>query len=113
MTRCRKAAMRETTNPMVVALALLFAGAAQAAHSDTIGPVTFTCDDGSAIEATFHNAPDPGTVLLVRGDQQFTLPHVLSGSGARYFGDGIEFWNKGNDAMVDWQGQKLECSEAE
>jgi len=80
---------------------------------DTIGPVTFTCDDGSAIQATFDNAPDPATVLLVRGDQTFTLLQAISGSGARYLGDGIEFWNKGNDAMVDWQGAKLSCGTAD
>ena len=34
-----------------------------------IGPVTFRCDDGSVIEATFDNTPDPATVQLVRGDQ--------------------------------------------
>jgi membrane-bound inhibitor of C-type lysozyme len=49
----------------------------------------------------------------VRGNQTFTLPQAMSGSGARYLGDGIEFWNKGRDAMVDWQGQKLSCSAAE
>jgi membrane-bound inhibitor of C-type lysozyme len=41
------------------------------------------------------------------------LPQAISASGARYLGDGIEFWNKGNDAMVDWQGQKFSCSTAE
>ena len=72
--------------------------------------MTFLCDDSSEIEATFHNAPDPGTVKLVRGGQSFTIPQARSGSGARYVGDGIEFWNKGRDAMVEWQGTKLECS---
>jgi membrane-bound inhibitor of C-type lysozyme len=102
------------------ALAVLLAVAAcQAADrhpdpaGDSIGPVTFRCDDGSEIEATFDNAPDPATVLLVRGPQTFTLPQAMSASGARYLGAGIEFWNKGNDAMVDWQGQKFSCSEAE
>jgi membrane-bound inhibitor of C-type lysozyme len=52
-------------------------------------------------------------VQLVRNGQTFTLPQVMSGSGARYQGDRIEFWNKGDDAMVEWQGQKLECSTAQ
>jgi membrane-bound inhibitor of C-type lysozyme len=86
--------------------------AAPEAKADTIGPVTFTCDDGSAIEATFDNAPTPATVLLVRGDQRFELPQAMSASGARYLGDDITFWNKGRDAAVEWQGTKLECSEA-
>jgi membrane-bound inhibitor of C-type lysozyme len=87
--------------------------AAPEANADTIGPVAFRCDDRSAIEATFDNAPTPATVHLVRGGQQFTLPQAMSASGARYVGDNIEFWNKGNDAAVEWQGQKLECSTAE
>jgi membrane-bound inhibitor of C-type lysozyme/uncharacterized membrane protein len=91
---------------------LLVAGAAFAADT-TIGPVSFLCDDSSHIEATFDNAPDPHTVKLVRGNQTFTLPQAISGSGARYVGDDIEFWNKGDDAMVEWQGQKLECSTAQ
>ena len=85
----------------------------QPAAGDTIGPVTFACDDGSKILATFDNAPDPATVKLVRGGQQATLPQAMSASGARYLGDDITFWNKGRDAAVEWQGTKLECSEAE
>jgi membrane-bound inhibitor of C-type lysozyme len=97
-----------------LAVALLMAGtAAQAADPNRIGPVTFRCDDGSAIEATFDNALDPATVLLVRNGQQFTLPQAMSASGARYLGNGIKFWNKGDDAMVEWQGTKLECRTAE
>lgn len=102
--------------PVLLALLVLAACASQATapepDADTIGPVTFTCNDGSAIEATFDNAPDPATVRLVRGGQQFTLPQAMSASGARYVGNGIEFWNKGNDAAVDWQGTMLECSTA-
>ncbi len=83
------------------------------AADNVIGPVTFLCDDSSQILATFDNAPDPATVQLMRRDQTFTLPQAMSGSGARYVGDGIEFWNKGDNAMVEWQGQKLECSTAQ
>lgn len=96
----------------VLALSLLIAGAPSHA-ADTIGPVTFQCDDSSLIEATFDNAPDPHTVQLVRNGQTFTLPQAMSGSGARYQGDQIEFWNKGANAMVEWQGVKLECSSGE
>jgi membrane-bound inhibitor of C-type lysozyme len=106
----------------LVLMVALFGGASEIAVAQSapalaadavIGPVTFLCDDSSEIEATFDNAPDPATVKLVRGDQKFTLPQAMSGSGARYVGDGIEFWNKGDDAMVEWQGTKLECSTAD
>jgi membrane-bound inhibitor of C-type lysozyme len=105
--------MSKTTH-IIMALTMLLAGTtALAADEEKIGPVTFRCDDGSEIAATFDNTPTPATVLLVRGDQAFTLPQAISASGARYLGDGIEFWNKGNDAMVDWQGTKFSCSTTE
>jgi membrane-bound inhibitor of C-type lysozyme len=101
------------------ALVMLFAlGSCQAAEHSAepagamIGPVTFRCDDGSAILATFDNAPEPAIVHLVRGGEQATLPQAMSASGARYVGDDITFWNKGRDAAVEWQGQKLACSTA-
>jgi membrane-bound inhibitor of C-type lysozyme len=101
-----------TPTQAMLALSLLVAGASSHAAA-TIGPVTFQCDDSSLIEATFDNAPDPATVKLVRNGRTFTLPQAMSGSGARYVGDDIEFWNKGDDAMVEWQGTKLECSTAQ
>jgi membrane-bound inhibitor of C-type lysozyme len=117
------AAMSQTPVPVLLSLMVLAACASpqagnprpadpRPAAGETIGPVSFTCDDGSEIVATFDNAPDPATVLLVRGGQQATLPQAMSASGARYVGDDITFWNKGRDAAVDWQGRKLECSEA-
>ena len=69
------------------------------------------CDDDSDIHATYVNTP-PASVLLARGDQQVVVPQARSASGARYVGDGIVFWNKGRDAMVEWQSEKLQCSEA-
>jgi membrane-bound inhibitor of C-type lysozyme len=107
-----------TRSPAVSALAVLIAVAScQAADSEpagaTIGPVTFRCDDGSEIQATFDNAPDPATVMLVRGGEQAMLPQAMSASGARYLGDDVEFWNKGNDAAVEWRGTQLACSEAD
>jgi membrane-bound inhibitor of C-type lysozyme len=108
-----------TRSRAVLALVALIAASCQAADHNpepagaTIGPVTFRCDDDSAIIATFDNAPDPATVHLVRGDEQFTLPQAMSASGARYLGDDIEFWNKGRDATVDWQGMTLACSTTE
>jgi membrane-bound inhibitor of C-type lysozyme len=108
--------MTRSSAALVVLIALVACPAADRdaePTGDIIGPVTFRCDDGSAIIATFANAPDPATVHLVRGDQTFTLPQAISASGARYLGDAIEFWNKGRDAAVDWQGTKLECTSAE
>ena len=35
---------------------------------------------------------------------------VQSGSGAKYEGKDVVFWNKGRDAMVTWYGTHLNCS---
>jgi membrane-bound inhibitor of C-type lysozyme len=98
---------------VMVALASCQAADPRPDSGEIIGPVTFACDDGSEIMATFDNAPDPATVRLVRGGQEATIPQAISASGARYVGDDIVFWNKGRDAAVEWQGAKLECSEAQ
>jgi membrane-bound inhibitor of C-type lysozyme len=113
--------MEETAMFQTLALVMLLALAACASPpttasppaADTVGPVTFACDDGSSIEATFDNAEEPATALLVRAGQRVTLQQGMSASGARYVSDDIQFWNKGRDATVDWQGAKLECSMAE
>ena len=111
--------MSETAIRAIAALALLAvascqtAGSGPEANADLIGPVTFRCDDGGTIVATFDNAPTPATARMVRGDQHAVLPQAVSADGARYVGDDITFWNKGRDAMVDWRGTRLDCSTAE
>lgn len=38
-------------------------------------------------------------------DYSGLLPRAVSASGARYEGDGIVFWTRGEEAMLDYQGQ--------
>jgi uncharacterized protein len=81
------------------------------------GTFIFTCDDAAktSFYATFFQT-DPATVNLVKRppapEEAVTLVQGMSGSGARYEGDGgIVFWNKGNDAQVEWPaGTNLNCS---
>jgi membrane-bound inhibitor of C-type lysozyme len=104
---------------VVATLALLVGVAScQSADSerqtaDVIGPVTFHCDDDSQIVAIFDNSRDPATARLVRGDQRAVVPQAVSADGARYVSDDITFWNKGDDAMVEWHGTSLDCTAAE
>ena len=35
-----------------------------------------------------------------------------SASGARYEGDGVMFWNKGDEAQVSWEEIELRCRAA-
>jgi uncharacterized protein len=75
-------------------------------------PVFYTCDNETAdrIVATFFDT-DPQSVRLERGDTTEIALQALSASGARYEGDfGLEFWIKGDEAMVTWpQGTQFNC----
>ncbi|MBL8895732.1 MAG: MliC family protein [Rhizobiales bacterium] len=81
------------------------------------GTFLFTCDDAAktSFYATFF-VTDPATMNLVTRppmpEQAETLVQGMSASGARYEGKGgIVFWNKGNDAMVEYPaGTEFNCS---
>jgi len=75
------------------------------------GPVFFACEDNPANEivATFFDT-DPKTARLERGDRTVTAWLVPTASGARYEGPNVEFWNKGKDAMVTWEGAEMTCA---
>jgi uncharacterized protein len=81
------------------------------------GTFVFACSDAAktSFYATFFDT-DPPTMNLVSRpplpEQAETLVEGMSGSGARYEGvGGIVFWNKGNDAQVEWPaGTDFSCS---
>jgi membrane-bound inhibitor of C-type lysozyme len=52
---------------------------------------------------------DPPTTRLEQGGTIITAFLRPSGSGARYEGLNTTFWNKGNEALVEWKGEKFEC----
>jgi membrane-bound inhibitor of C-type lysozyme len=61
--------------------------------------LSFRCPDGRTVMARFER--QDGFVSVRFADTEWRLPHVISGSGARY-GDGkTTFWNKGNDALLE------------
>lgn len=73
----------------------------------------FLCTDStgarSRVRTTFA-AGTNGKATLVRGKTTVVLARVLSGSGARYQGGGVTFWNKGREAMLTWHGANLSCA---
>ena len=77
-------------------------------------PVPFACRDStgaqSRILAAFTGSGQAGRVTLTRRGKRVVIPQVPSGSGAKYEGSGVMFWNKGRDAMVTWQGTNLNCA---
>lgn len=75
-------------------------------------PAVYTCADDPANEfvATFF-ATEPPTVILERGDRAVVCYQERSASGARYTGPDIEFWIKGDEAMLTWghEAETLVC----
>jgi membrane-bound inhibitor of C-type lysozyme len=63
------------------------------------------------VSADFHGT---GPVRLRFDGRELTLPHIASGSGARYADEmGNEFWSKGDEAMFTLSGQPMrKCASA-
>jgi len=74
------------------------------------GPTFFACDGNPSNEvvATFFET-DPPAARLERGDTTITAWLVPAGSGSKYEGQNVTFWNKGNEATVTWRGSDLKC----
>ena len=67
---------------------------------------TFYCTDGKSITAEFDNADDKVNLTLSDG-RTWTLPIAMSASGARYANadETQVFWNKGDTAFIEENGQ--------
>jgi len=97
------------------------APAGQAAPASTAGGVisnvSYACDGGKEVRALFYE--DKVSLSLSDG-RTFDLPHVISGSGARYANDdeSVVFWEKGPTAFITEAGDKgsattyANCTEA-
>ena len=84
------------------ALALACAGAACAGQQPAAGSAaawtTYACSDGQTVQAAY---PDTNTAWVKIKGQTHTLHVAMSGSGARYTGEGWQWWTKGmRDGML-------------
>jgi uncharacterized protein len=73
-------------------------------------PVFFACNNNPANEivATFFET-EPAAARFERGDSTVIGWQVRTASGAKYEGQNLSFWNKGNEATVTWLGEQLKC----
>ena len=83
--------------------ALLLTGCGQTATDGK----TMHCTDGPTV--TFH-FPDPETLMLTVNGSAHRLERQRTASGARYSGEGMDFWNKGNEVTFTLDGQRFTCS---
>ena len=64
--------------------------------------VTFFCEKGSSITATFYPENDTHVDLTLSDGRSLSVPHAISASGARYANadESFVFWNKGETAFI-------------
>jgi len=64
--------------------------------------VVFACDESKTIAATFFPTDDKFVDLQLSDGRNLTVPHAMSGSGARYAkeDESFVFWNKGDTAFI-------------
>jgi len=78
----------------------------------TRGPFNFEClkPDGTleTFIATYYQT-EPGLLLLEHANQTRPAFQVRSGSGAKYEGQGVLFWEAHGEATVTWSGVAQTC----
>jgi membrane-bound inhibitor of C-type lysozyme len=61
------------------------------------GPITYTCPDGKTVVATYTGE----TASVVYDGKTYAMTQVISASGVRYQGDGLQWWSRGmSEGMV-------------
>jgi membrane-bound inhibitor of C-type lysozyme len=91
--------------------ALLLSITFAANATTTRGPFVFNCQGAPATQltATFLGK-NAGRAKLVYKGETVIARQALAADGARYQAPRVDFWNKGDEAAVEWRGEKLSCS---
>jgi len=55
--------------------------------------VRYACDDNAVVQASY---PTPDMAVVQYGDNTYEMQSARSADGARYVGDTLEWWTKGN-----------------
>jgi membrane-bound inhibitor of C-type lysozyme len=78
--------------PCVLALLLAACGVPPPSPTTTAPVTRYTCRDGRVVTARY---PDSGTARLVIDGAAHVLKIARSADGARYVGEGWQWWTKG------------------
>jgi membrane-bound inhibitor of C-type lysozyme len=82
----------------IVALATLTMAACGTTPATRDAWINYTCTDGRSLQA---NYPDTATAVIKLQGETHILRIAVSGSGARYTGEGLQWWTKGmHDGML-------------
>jgi uncharacterized protein len=90
---------------------LLTSYASKASAPPTRRSVSYVCADKSKLVVEYVLGPKEH-VLVAHGASKWTLPHVPSGSGARYEEGTVSLWNKGKEVTLEQAGKLLVCAES-
>jgi uncharacterized protein len=72
--------------------------------------VRFTCQGhGSTPFTASYYKTDPPSAVFIFGDRGVIAFVARTGSGARYLGPGVDFWEHQGEAAVTWSGTKMIC----
>ncbi|MCV7195487.1 lysozyme inhibitor LprI family protein [Mycobacterium angelicum] len=72
--------------------------------------ITYRCPaDKGPLTAQFYNQFDPKAAVLNWKGDQYILFVEMSGSGARYGRQGIEYWEHQGEVRLDFNGDKFVC----
>ena len=97
----------------ILALALTLPAAAMA--QDAMMNVTYACANGDRLVARYFSLSDDSlrfVKILFPDGREYTLPQVISGSGARYTDDGeLLWWIKGDEARAEVRDENGEWKE--
>lgn len=88
-------------------VALLVALLPSVAAAQDFTTLTYSCDRGVEIPATYVNGPDQGLAVIHVEGRQITLVGEPAASGARYGwpsgGSNYVWWTKGDEATLYWK----------
>ncbi|MEO8925792.1 MAG: MliC family protein [Caulobacteraceae bacterium] len=76
----------------MAAFLLAGCGAMAPAPSPPAAAIVYVCPDGQSVRATY---PDTRTAVIKYRGVTHTLKTAVSADGARYIGEGLQWWTKG------------------
>ena len=71
--------------------------------------IVFDCGQNRRISAYFYNNTQIPAAVLNYDKEQIIAYISRSGSGAKYEGRNVTFWNKGDEATVTWMEKVMQC----
>lgn len=72
-----------------------------------ITPQTFACTGGQYAKVRIYS---PEEAVMIFDDKQYEMNRVTTTSGAKYKGQGAEFWTKSISALITVDGESYSCN---